>query len=441
MKKKLLCIIPILLLLSSCATSINNNTSINSSSNIISSNTTNIDKNVLDNNKKTNLNTYITSLMNNTTSYTPSWNQEGFKGRWNYIDGVFLKSIIDLYNKTNDDKYIEFVKKYVDYYIDNNGNFINLKDEQAGYNSGELDSVCESKILFDLYDKYKENKYLKAINYTYNELMNNQLKLDDGICFAHKETYPNQVWLDGFYMYAPFLARYAKEFNKPELYELLYNQYKYAREHMFNDEKKLYYHAYSYSQIFWAKDNGCSESFWLRSSGWFISSIVDTLEYFNDSTHKEYLDGLLKEALDGILKYLNTDYNMFYQLVDKGDITLKISYSKYLKYLNNSYTADAYISNYLESSGSSLIAYSLSKGYRLGVLSIDYYNKGSDIFNGVYDKSFKNNKLNDICITAGLGPEYRTYRDGSHEYYLAEKVGSDDAKGVGPFIMSFVELS
>ena len=48
------------------------------------------------------LNRYIDNLIDNTNSYIPSWNQESFKNRWNYIDGVFLKSIIDLYKKSND---------------------------------------------------------------------------------------------------------------------------------------------------------------------------------------------------------------------------------------------------------------------------------------------------------------------------------------------------
>ena len=61
-----------------------------------------------------NLDYYVDNLINNTDSYIPSWNQEGFKGRWNYIDGVFLKSIIDYYNKKKDIKYLSFVKNYVD---------------------------------------------------------------------------------------------------------------------------------------------------------------------------------------------------------------------------------------------------------------------------------------------------------------------------------------
>ena len=88
--------------------------------------------------------------MSTTIGYRPSWNQEGFKGRWNYIDGVFLNSIVNLYNETNNSIYKDFFLNYIDYYIDANGNFINPETKEiTGYRSGEIDSVCESKILFD----------------------------------------------------------------------------------------------------------------------------------------------------------------------------------------------------------------------------------------------------------------------------------------------------
>lgn len=88
-----------------------------------------------------------------------------------------------------------------------------------------------------------------------------------------------------------------------------------------------------------------------------------------------------------------------------------------------------------------MIAYTLLKGSRLGYLSGDYYSKGIEVFEGIYKHSFKNNSLNDICITAGLGPNSKQYRDGNLAYYLAEPVGSNDAKGVGPFIMAYLEYS
>ena len=213
---------------------------------------------------------------------------------------------------------------------------------------------------------------------------------------------------------------------------------------MFNENIGLYYHGHDTTKsIFWADENtGNSGSFWLRSMGWFLVSLVDILEYFPKGNDKEYLTGLLKEGIDGIIKYLDEEDYMFYQLINLGDIEVNVR-SKYLEALKNTkYMVDGKyvntkISNYLESSGSSMIAYCLLKGSRLGIYNYDEL--GKQVFEGIYKHSFKNNELNDICITAGLGPENRTYRDGSISYYLAEPVGKNDAKGVGPFIMAYLE--
>ena len=390
------------------------------------------------------MDSFIESLMKSTDSYIPSWNQEGFKDRWNYIDGVFLKSILSLYEKTNSKKYLNFVIRYVNFYINSNGEFIRPQGSEGdAYLSSELDSVCESNILFDLYKYTNNTKYLNAINNTYNLYTTNVPRLSDGICYSHKASYLNQVWLDGFYMYAPFTIKYAlliDDINKKEQILLdLYNQYKFVREHLFDETKKLYYHGYSENDIFWAQENKCSKSFWLRSNGWFIASLSDVLEYYPEGEKRDYLISIYKEAIDGILKYQDSNTNMFYQVIDKQGLSSNVSYSKYLMYLNKNYDKDTVIKNYLESSGSALISYSILKGYNIGILDSELYNLGIDIFNGITSNYFIDNKLKNICITAGLGPENRLYRDGSFEYYLAEAVGENDAKGVGPLIMAYVE--
>ncbi len=386
---------------------------------------------------------YINSLMESTDSYIPSWNKEGFKDKWNYIDGVFLKSMLSLYDQTKENKYLDFVVKYVDYYLTAKGNFLRPSgSDGAPYALGELDSVCETNILFDLYKYTNNQKYLHAILTTYKIYTANVPRLSDGICYSHKDIYPNQVWLDGFYMYAPFTIKYAlcldDEAKKDALLLDLYNQYKFVREHLFSEEKQLYYHGYSETDIFWAAENKCSKSFWLRSNGWFLASLADVLEYYPKGEKRDYLKSIFIEAIDGILKYQDADSKMFYQVIDRKGDRANISYSQYSKYLND-YKEDVVIENYLESSGSLLLVYSILKGFNNGTLNSDYYNKGIEIYNGVTSKYFIDNELKNICITAGLGPETKLYRDGSFEYYLAEAVGSNDAKGVGPLIMSYVE--
>lgn len=393
------------------------------------------------------MNEYVDSLISSTTSYIPSWNKEGFKGRWNYIDGVFLNSIVSLYKKTNNEKYKDFLINYIDYYIDDNGVFIHPKTKEPNYKTGELDSVCCSRILFDAYEYTNDSRYEKAIKNTYNELLMIP-KAEGTNNFWHKTSYQNQIWLDGMYMYAPFYARYAKNYvmddNDINVFGLLKDQYEYIRNNMFNEELGLYYHGHdSTKTIFWAdKKTGNSSSFWLRSIGWYLVSLVDVLEYFPEGNDKVYLTELLKEGIDGVLKYIDKDSKMFYQLVNLKNIEVNVK-STYLealkntKYMVDGKYVDTKISNYLESSGSSMIAYCLLKGSRLGIY--DYKKLGKQIFEGIYNHSFKNNKLNDICITAGLGPEQNKHRDGSSAYYLAEPVGKNDAKGVGPFIMAYLE--
>ena len=119
------------------------------------------------------MNSFIDSLLDSTQEFVPSWNKESFKGRWNYIDGVFLNSIVNLYKQTKDSKYKDFFIKYINYYISPNGVFLNLiNPSNPGYKTGELDTVCASKVLFDAYEITKDSRYLSAIEFTYNELIN-----------------------------------------------------------------------------------------------------------------------------------------------------------------------------------------------------------------------------------------------------------------------------
>ena len=268
---------------------------------------------------KINMNNYIDSLISSTPSYIPSWNQEGFKGRWNYIDGVFLNSIVNLYEQTKEEKYKDFFINYINYYINAGGIFINPLTGENGYKSGELDSVCASKILFDAHKYTNDFRYFMAINKTYKELK--KIPIAEGSNnFWHKTNYPNQIWLDGMYMYAPFYARYAKENLKEEIFSEITSQYKYIRDNMFDENYKLYYHGHDTTRsIFWAdKVTGNSENFWLRSMGWYMVSLIDVLDYFPEGNDKEFLNGLLIEGIDGILKYLNQETKMFYQLVNLG---------------------------------------------------------------------------------------------------------------------------
>ncbi len=375
----------------------------------------------------------ITGIIDNYIDYLitsapdkPLWNVEAIlhnkKPVWNYIDGCMISSLITLYKQTSEEKYLDFVKRFADYYVFEDGSI-------RGYNheNYSTDDVCESRILFDLYEFTKEEKYRKAIENTYAQIEKHPRTAEGN--FWHKLIYPNQVWLDGLYMIMPFYTRYQKIYKNSDYSDII-KQFKNVRNIMYDEKTGLYYHGYdSTKSIFWAdKNTGLSKGFWLRSLGWYIVAMIDVYEYMNDDVgesmteNKSWLADCFLEALSGILKYKDEETNMFWQVPDFPKKQ----------------------GNYLETSGSAMIAYAAMKGARLNVLDKSYANIGSDIFEGIAKRCLKQDengelRLEGICLSAGLGPENKKNRDGSFEYYISEPVVANDAKGVAPFIMAYVE--
>jgi unsaturated rhamnogalacturonyl hydrolase len=193
---------------------------------------------------------------------------------------------------------------------------------------------------------------------------------------------------------------------------------------MFDPEKGLYYHGYDASKtVFWADPaTGCSKNFWLRAIGWFATALADLLEIVDDPAALARLRPIFTELMAGVAPYADPDTAMYYQVVDQGGRA----------------------GNYLETSGSSMIAYAMLKGARLGVLDPCFADLGQKTFDGIVQTnlSFTGEELNlnHICLVAGLGPENNRRRDGSIAYYLSEPIVENDAKGVAPLLMCYTEI-
>ncbi|MEN8905617.1 MAG: glycoside hydrolase family 88 protein [Clostridiales bacterium] len=368
------------------------------------------------------LDKYIEKLLKESTPKRPIWNIEYLdklkEVKWNYIDGCMMTALIELGNITKNEKYIDFVENFIDYYVFEDGTIRGYKVEE--YN---LDNVNEGKVLFTLYKITKKSKYKKAIELIYSQLENHP-RIEGGN-FWHKKIYPNQVWLDGIYMAQPFYLKYELEFNNLKNYDDIFNQIKNVKDKMYDKQKQLYYHGYDHSKsMFWAdKEKGVSKNFWLRATGWYTVALADILEMILDKGSDKYksISDQFIETIDGLLKYQDVS-GMWYQVIDKTDIK----------------------DNYLETSGTAMIAYAILKGVRLGILSEKYLVIGKKAFDGICNKYLTNRNgdlnLGGICLVAGLGPENNKRRDGSIKYYLSEPIVENDAKGVGPLLLAYTEI-
>ena len=366
---------------------------------------------------------YIDRLIEDSTPDAPVWNIENIKhgkqAGWNYIDGCMMTSLYSIYKLTGDKKYLEFIDKFVDYYVFDDGTIRGYDLET--YN---VDNINEGRVLFDLYRETCKDKYLKAIELLHKQLLE-QPRTAEGN-FWHKKIYPNQVWLDGLYMAQVFYTRYETELNRGKNYADITKQFKNVYENMYDKDKKLYSHGWDYSRTaFWSDaQTGLSKSFWLRAIGWYTVGLADTIGYMDRSRPdlKADLITIFRRTVEGLEQYIDPDKKMFWQVVDQGGRE----------------------GNYLETSGSAMLAYAMMKGARLGYVDRRFAEVGKSVFDGICAEYLTetDGKLNlgGICLMAGLGPEDKPNRNGTYEYYISEPVVENDAKGTGPFVMAYTEV-
>lgn len=346
-------------------------------------------------------------------------NYKNYKTYWNYEDGCVLLGAQYLYEATGEEKYEVFIRNYVKDLIAEDGTITNYQTDKFS-----IDSINCGKILFFLYDRTGDEKYRKAIEFVMEQLKKHP-RCECGN-FFHKQQYPDQIWLDGLYMAQPFYMAYETRYDKKEKYNDIISQFENVKKYLYNEEKGLCYHAYDASgKAFWADEKtGCSANFWLRSIGWYLMSFVDVMDNMSIEIYEQYrkLQDMFKLMLKGILNYQDPETGMFYQVPDQSEAE----------------------GNYLETSGSAMVAYSILKACRMGILLKEKYaERGFCMVESILSKKLIQKEdgmhLSDICHMAGLGPEERRDRDGSVAYYLSEKIVCDDPKGVGPMMMAYAQ--
>lgn len=343
---------------------------------------------------------------------------------WNYKDDLCMVGAYDLYLVTGNEWYLIPVRENAACLLKEDGTIANWKD-----NEHNIDKISFGKSLSILAAITGETPYREAVERVYRNLSDYPRTKTGN--FWHKDIYPEQVWLDGLYMGQPFYAACLAEREERgeaagDKWDDIVGQFEAAHRLLWDEKRGLYRHACDVSRAMdWAdKETGQSPCVWLRAEGWFLMALCDVYEIAKDYTPKaEVLAAILRIALKGILKYQVPETRMFLQVVDRPDLA----------------------ANYSETSGSAMVAYALMKGERLGMLPEGFYDTGSRILDGIQNTYLKKEEdgwhLYGICASAGLGPgpDNRTDRTGTAEYYLSEKQMPDNQHGAGACMMAFSE--
>ncbi len=342
-------------------------------------------------------------------------NPAGIPAKWTYDQGVILKGIEAVWYKTGDAKYFNHIKTGMDFWLNEDGSH---KDyDLTEYN---IDHVTPGRAMLLLYKVTNDAKYKKSIDLFRSQLQTQPRTKEGG--FWHKKIYPYQMWLDGLYMGEPFYAEYSQAFGEDNWNDIA-DQFVWMEKHSRDAKTGLLYHGWDESRRQkWAnKQTGTSPHFWGRAMGWYAMALVDVLDSFpkNNPRRAEIVAILNREAA-AIAKYQDKD-GLWFDIVDLAGKE----------------------KNYHESSAAAMFVYALAKGVRQGNLPEKYLDTARKGWAGIR-KEFVNEKSDGTIdwegtvSVSGLGGN--PYRDGSYEYYMSEKVRTNDAKGLGAAIMAAVEM-
>ena len=341
------------------------------------------------------------------------YSKENPDAKWRYDLGLFLKALLDLWQKTNREKYFNYTLEMIDSFIEPDGRIKTYK--MSDYN---IDKINSGKVLLTLYKVTGNDKYKKAA-YILREQLDKHPRTKEG-GFWHKKRYPWQMWLDGIYMGLPFYAEFSLMFDQPTGFDDVINQILLIDVHTRDPKTGLRYHGWDESnKQKWADaKTGCSPNFWGRSMGWYSMALIDVLDYIPvDYQGRDQIIFIMKDVFSSIMKYQDKNSGLWYQVLDQGKRK----------------------GNYLEASASSMFVYSLAKAVRNQYIDSSYWTVAEKGYKGLIENLIEVDSnglinLTHICSVAGLGGD--PYRDGSYEYYLSEPIVKNDLKGVGPFIMA-----
>jgi unsaturated rhamnogalacturonyl hydrolase len=350
---------------------------------------------------------------------------------WDYVTGTVLSGFQELYYQTGNTAYLTYIQSTV-------------KSDMNAFTTSTktLDNVKEGTALLFMYNNpanatdktaYK-NKAISVLSLLGST--SGISRTSEGGLWHKDPSYAWQMWGDGLYMAQPFFAQYSVLFNNSasEDFDDIALQFSLFETHARDAATGLLYHGWSEQPLdsrstSWANPNtGLSTSFWGRAMGWYIMGLVDALDYF-PKDHEKYPEmvAILGRLIPALAAQQHSS-GCWYDVVDQG---------------TRCNTANTQC-NYLESSATSMYAYSILKACRLGYVdSATYISIGKKAYEGILTEFIETKGdtviIKNNCKVSGLGGNGN--RSGSFDYYMSEPIVTslEDGKPIGPFILASLE--
>jgi unsaturated rhamnogalacturonyl hydrolase len=320
---------------------------------------------------------------------------------WTYVNGYELYGFEMLSRATGDPRYFDYTKRYVDLFVDADGNFRGVVNAKGATNTpsfNNLDSMMTGNTLVMLYESTHDPRYKKAADKIRRSLDDYPRNTDGG--FWHARRLNGQMWIDGIFMGEMFVTRYGKSIgDSAYCWEEATRQLGAYAKRAERSGTGLYLHGYFESGHggkvpAWADpQTGLSSEVWSEGLGWYALVLVETLaDLPKDHPRRAEMEGIYHRLAAGLKRVQDPASGRWFQVVDKGNLP----------------------DNWTDTSGSAMFTYTLAKGIELGLLDKAEY---APVVARGYQGIIANAKINphglldvySACDGVGVQADYAHY--------------------------------
>lgn len=320
---------------------------------------------------------------------------------WCYVQGYTLAGFEMLWQSTNDDRYFNYIKKFVDQHVTESGDIPNARFDN-------LDDIMSGCMIVAVYAQTGEEKYRLAADKIREAFTTYPRNKDGG--FWHGQSRSHEMWIDGVFMGGMFLTRYGAVIGDSEYcFDEVTRQILMLANHCRKGDTGLFLHAYDESRnAEWANPvTGLSPEVWSEGLGWYALILVETLQVLPPEHHnRAALMRILHGLLDGLKKVQDARTGLWYQVVDKGHRT----------------------DNWHDTSGSAMFIYTIQKAIDLGYINHETF--GSIVqrgYQGLISKAQINQQglvdVHDACDGLCVQSSYEAYVNYPKSINAKEAVG------------------
>ena len=331
---------------------------------------------------------------------------------WNYSYALFLYGQYQVYQRTRDPKLLQYLKDWGDRHVAADGTpyFFGVLSKRVNLNYA-LDYQLAGRLMLILLRETGAQKFRLAADRLIQVAAGWPRTADGGFWHANPLR-ASQLWVDGSYMLTPYLMEYTAAFGDPGTARSdAVTELTVLATHLWNPDTGLLYHGYDETgQQPWADPvNHRSGEFWCRGNGWYAMALVEVLDLLPlDHPDRPRLLAVLNGMAAAFERYQDPLTRRWFQVVDKGSLA----------------------GNWVETSGSAMFAYVLSRAIERGYVPLRYQGTASLGYQGVMGAaSLGTNGLVDLAgtVTGGVPTTLANY--------LAAPRATNDWHGLGAFLV------